>query len=729
MLPRFFYAHEPCCLLGDPNYYCMPGGVMKTAVGFLWHMHQPYYKDPLTGVYMMPWVRLHAVRGYYDMIAILEDYPEVRCTFNLVPSLIAQILDYTENGARDTDYLLSQKPAKDLSDDDKEQILNRHFMCNRQTMIEPFPRFAQLLEKRGHYSNQAERERALRNFTAQDLLDLQVLFNLSWIGFMARRDKGLLELIKKGQGYSEVDKSYVLEQHLRILRELLPLYKKAQDEGRIEITTTPFYHPIGPLVMNVGYALRCMDIPLPSEPFAHPEDLDLHVRKAIELHSEVFGQPPKGMWPAEGSVCPEMIELIGRHGIRWAATDEDILFASLKQDRTGHRLHRPYKVGEVALFFRDRALADNIGFVYSRNPAESAVNDFMHHLDNIGRGARAHESNPFVSIILDGENPWEYYADGGEGFLRGIYSRLSRHDGVYTARFGDFINDNAVESRITNLFTGSWINHNFAIWIGHEEDRKAWEYLAKTRQYVVSKGDKADPLAWEEIYIAEGSDWCWWYGDEFSNEGIAEFDRLFRLHLKNCYDIHGDAPPDYLSRSIITPHDIVPMKDPAGFVHPLIDGEISHFYEWRRAGVFLTSSGASSMYQTEQVISQVYYGFDAESLMLRLDFFRPIKKRCSVVLELEEPSKMQVVVDVDKQQIKVIDMLAGKTVHRSDDVAYVNILEFKVPFGVLRCELNQRLRFCVALEENGIELERHPASGLLSFNVPDLNFERKMWYV
>ncbi len=701
------------------------------SVGFLWHMHQPYYKDPVSGTYSMPWVRLHAVKGYYDMVAVLEDFPQIRCTFNLVPSLLTQLIDYTENGLRDSDYLISAKPASDLSQDEKEQIIGRFFRCNRQTMIDPFPRYVTLLGKKGRFLNRSDIDTAVKSFSTQDLLDLQVLFNLTWLGFMARKDETIHELIRKGRAYTETDKAYILAKHIEIMENLLPLYKKAREEGRIEITTTPFYHPIAPLLMNVGYALRCMDIPLPEEPFAHPEDLELQVEKAVSLHEQVFGAPPDGMWPAEGSVCPEMIDIINRHGIKWIATDEDILFASLQQSRTGYRLHRPYWArqgdNQVGIFFRDRALADNIGFVYSRNPAGSAVNDLIHHINNIRKGARAYDFEPFVSVILDGENPWEYYNDGGEAFLRGIYGAIAADPGIKTETFGGFLRNNPPQETIAKLYTGSWINHNFAIWIGHEEDRKAWEYLAKTRKYVEEKGPRANPLAWEEIYIAEGSDWCWWYGDEFNNENIHDFDRLFRRHLKNCYELHGDQPPDYLSRSIITPHDISPLRQPAGFSVPVIDGRLTHFYEWRKSGVYVTTTGASSMYKQESVIGHIYYGFDSQNLFLRLDFNQPPEEGSRARINIVSPEEIAFTIDIHKGTVTRADNPAADT---SDcESAFETILECRIPFSYLKAQPMQRVRFAISLHTKDIEQERHPAAGLLSFTVPDQEFERMMWYV
>ncbi len=706
----------------------------EVSVGFLWHMHQPYYKDPVSGTYLMPWVRLHAVRGYYDMIALLEDYPGIRCTFNLVPSLLAQIMDYTDNGSRDTDFHLSQKSPSDFTLDERKQLLTRFFMCHQQTMIAPFPRFNDLYEKRGAIRNPRQLESVAKKFTHQDILDLQVLFNLTWMGFTARKDKRIRDLISKGRSFSESDKRFLLDFQIDIMKEIIPLYRKAQAEGRIEITASPFYHPIGPLVMNVGHALRSLDTPLPTEVFSHPQDLRVQISKAVSLHEQLFGKPPKGMWPSEGSVCPEMIELLADNGIEWSASDEDILFASLRQSRTGTRLYRPYRATSgtsgVSMFFRDRPLSDHIGFVYAKNPPGQAAENFTNHLRNIHKGSRGYTFNPFVSIILDGENPWEYYPDSGEEFLRALYSNLLSTPGVQTSLFGEYLKDNPAGDTVGNLYSGSWINHNFAIWIGHEEDRKAWEYLARTRNYVESKGSSANPLAWEEIYIAEGSDWFWWYGDEFTSENDEQFDRLFRLHLANCYTLHGDTAPSELSKSIITPHDIIPGKIPSGFVHPIIDGKVSHFYEWLKAGYYAAAGSSTSMYRQQRILSHLYFGFDAEHLYMRMDFFNT-SGDLTVQMDIVSPEQLRLQI-APADRIMTLSSVKNNRLELKTEltsVAFEHVLEFGIPFTLLSASAGQRIRFSVSLALKGLEVERHPASGFLSVTVPEEYFEKVMWYV
>jgi alpha-amylase/alpha-mannosidase (GH57 family) len=708
--------------------------VREISVGFLWHMHQPYYKDPVAGTYLMPWVRLHSIRGYYDMIALLGEYPEIRCTFNLVPSLLIQLIDYTELGFRDGDFLLSQKKPSDLAWEEKKQVVSRFFMCNQQTMIAPLPRYLNLFKKRGRLKTSEDLNAATREFSNQDIFDLQVLFNIAWTGFMARKDKELEDLIKKGRAYTESDKTYLLGYQIDIMKRIIPLYKKRLEDNQIEITTSPFYHPIGPLVMNVGYALRSMDTPLPDESFCHPEDLNTQIERAIAFHEQIFGVRPKGIWPSEGSVCPEMIELFARNGITWTATDEDILFGSIRQPRTGMWLYQPYNAvygsTEVSMFFRDRPLSDQIGFVYSKNTPSQSVNDLNYHLENIYKAARGYDFDPFVSIILDGENPWEYYPDGGEGFLRGLYERLSVSQEIKTSQFNEFLDHHPPRQNISNLYTGSWINHNFRIWIGHEEDRRAWEYLARTRNYLESKGDQVHPMAWENIYIAEGSDWYWWYGDEFNTENDEEFDRIFRIHLRNCYELHKDQVPTELYKSIITPHDITPLNMPVGFIKPIIDGTITHFYEWRKAGCYQPTGNTKSMYKQIQFVSSIFYGFDVDNLYARIDFSTSVKDM-TISLHVVSPKYMHLLIPLNGKSMTLHSIEGEYQIPIKDleSVAYKTILEFGVPFKELLASPPQRMRFYLSLMKDELELERHPETGVLSFPIPDKGYERVMWYV
>ncbi len=553
------------------------------ALAFLWHQHQPYYPDDVAGENPMPWVRLHGVKDYCGMALHLLEFPEMRCTINLVPSLLVQLLAYTDHGASDRFLDVSRVPADGLSEADALYLLDHFFMANPDHMIRPFPRYGELYQRRGLGRGTAAE--ALRRFKPADLRDLQVWFNLAWVHPLAvERDDGLRALRDKGRGYTEDEKIFLLIKQLAILREVLPLHRKLAESGQVELTTTPFYHPILPLLLDKKLAREAMpDAPLPHHTAGYPEDAALHVRTAVEQHARLFGAAPRGMWPAEGSVCQSMIPLLAKHGIRWIATDEEVLSAStagaVSRDGKGHvnrpeMLYRPYQVregdAELGIVFRDHALSDLIGFHYQHSPPESAADDFMACLQGISQAIDG-DDPALVSVILDGENCWEHYPGGGVDFLRALYRRCTTTPGVRPVSIGDFLERHPPKETLPRLFAGSWIGHNFAIWIGHEEDNTAWDALHRAREHLLKRGQGSgvrgqepggssltpgpSPLtplqkAWRELYIAEGSDWFWWYGDDHSSAQDELFDYLFRKHLQNVYRLLGDEPPADLARPI-----------------------------------------------------------------------------------------------------------------------------------------------------------------------------------
>ncbi len=465
-------------------------------LAIFWHQHQPYYPDDVGNENLMPWVRLHGVKDYYGMALHLVEVPEMRCTINLVPSLIMQLEAYTERGATDRPFSVSKIAASALTEADSLYLLDHFFMANPDTMIRPFPRYWELYLRRTPGQNSAQD--TLRRFSEKDLRDLQVWFNLAWVHPLAvAKDQDLRDLVAKGRHFTEADKNTVLEKHLEILKQVLPLHKKLADGGQVELTTTPFFHPILPLLFDKKLAREAMpQVKLPRYSGGYPEDAAVHVRRALELHERVFGSRPRGMWPAEGSVCQAMLPLLAQNGVRWIATDEEVLSQStqghVSRDHHGHvrnpeSLYCPYKVKEgeheLAIVFRDHALSDMIGFQYQRSGGEEAADDLLRHLHNIGQAVRT-DRPPLVSIILDGENCWEHYAHGGVPFLCALYEKCARSKEVTPVRIGEYLDKNPPSATLPHLFAGSWISHNFAIWVGHEEDNTGWDALHTTREHL-----------------------------------------------------------------------------------------------------------------------------------------------------------------------------------------------------------------------------------------------------
>ncbi|WP_297213103.1 MULTISPECIES: glycoside hydrolase family 57 protein [Thermodesulfovibrio] len=709
---------------------------MSINIAVLWHMHQPYYYDPLKGKFMLPWVRLHATKDYLDMLLILKNFPKVKVTFNVVPSLLKQLMDY-ERGITDIFFEYSLIKAEDLSLEQKIFIIENFFLANWDTMVKPFRRYAELLEKRGKsYGNL---EKIAKKFTPQDIRDLQVLFNLTWIDPLHRNeDPVLIEIIKKGRNFSEEEKSYILDKHLNLMRKIIPTYREMFNSGQIELSVTPFYHPILPLLCDNYKAKECMPwVTLPENNFRAPEDAETQIKKAIDFFEETFGSKPKGMWPSEGSVSEEVIRLINKAGIKWIATDEEILEKSLgvKIRHAGNLiapdlLYRTYNFEGVDIFFRDHVLSDLIGFVYSRWDAKKAVDDF------IGKIKKS-PPNSIVSVILDGENAWEYYENDGFDFLNALYEKLQNDKELTTVTFSEYLSVNNERKSLSKVFPGSWINANFSIWIGHEEDNLSWDYLYKTRQELIKFRQENPQVnlseAWEEIYIAEGSDWNWWYGDEHYTDTKDVFDEIYRHHLMSVYLKIGKEPPDFLHIPISKAmREIKPELEPKGFIYPKIDGKVTGYFEWLEAGKFNLERLGGSMHRSESLFSYLYYGFNRKSLFIRLDPRYPLKEieELKINIVIFEPRSIKITYDDFKKRLASVMIRDGENWIKKDEidtVAYEEIVEIELPFDIIEIKQEENICFLIEILKNSYIVEKIPFTGFIKVHVPTPDFDKLMW--
>jgi len=744
--------------LGDSNTH-------KIYLAFLWHQHQPYYKDLKTGQAILPWARLHATKDYYDMAAILEEFPKIRLTINLVPSLLAQLEDYAQNRCTDPWLEKTLLPAKTLSPKDQCWILENFFFCNWDTKIFPNPRYSQLFEKRGKYVSKNELERIRTYFSPQDFLDLQVWFNLAWMDPLWQEKEPLIShLYKKGRDFSEGEKIMLIEKQKEICKLTIDKHKELWEKGQIELSTTPYYHPILPLLCDTDSAQMAMPGSMqPRKRFQHPEDAQQQIEKAVNYFEKIFGKKPIGMWPSEGSVSEEMIPLLENAGIEWAATDEAILFNSLKLPRGGspnlkkemayQPFWAPQKLGEkkLQLVFRDHGLSDAIGFVYARTEPKKAVDDFLHRLVKILDNW--HEDRPpLVPIILDGENCWEHYMNDGLDFLRILYQSLSDHPQIETTTIGNYINKFPAKQSLEKLWAGSWINADFSIWIGQHEDNRAWELVSEARdflgEYARQHPEKSnDPnliSAWESLYIAEGSDWCWWYGDQNSTAHDEVFDQLFRNHLKNVYSFLNVDPPEKLNIAIKGKEQKRQYLPPVDFIYPKIDGLITNYYEWRSGGIYqiLTSGGA--MHQAENFLNAIYYGFDLENLYLRLDSKIPFNKNeldlseIKIKISFLDPPNQELQIEwspkeiehnLQPQQVKAIFLNAKGETTQISNIAAKKIVELSIPFSYLGAKPDEPIEFSLTIIKNGLQIERWPHQSTILFRRPTETFHLEHWTV
>lgn len=609
-------------------------------LAIIWHQHQPvYYQDPETGVFVKPWVRLHAAKDYVDMAAILQEYPDIKATFNLTPSLIRQ-LDALSAGATDLYWEHTIIPAEELTGVQKQFILDHFFDTNRK-IIARFPRYQELLELRDGS------ETPLEDFAVDDFRDLQLLFNLAWTDPDWLAEEPLAALVEQGSGFSEEDKQIVLDEHLRLVNEVISIHRAMQEDGQIEVTMTPFAHPILPLLVDTDLALRATpDITLPRLPFRFGQDAVAQVERGVQLYEDHFGQPPRGMWPSEGSVAQEMISMVAANGIRWMASSEGVLAHTLGLDsftRDGNevvveadKLYRPYLVqgrndGPVAMLFRDLILSDKVGFTYSGLSGAAAAQDFINRIHDIcGRlqSPNADGETPqgphLVSVILDGENAWEFYDNDGKEFLHELYQRLSDDPNIITVTPTEFLELAPEPPRLRNLWAGSWINSDYATWIGEEEENRAWDLLRETRVYLQTylTGRNRDTVTPEELdeaftqmYIAEGSDWFWWYGSDQTSGDDGSFDQQFRNTLKAVYVALGAEPPTTLDVPLIPETPAAADRAATGLITPIVDGVITEG-EWDAAGLYTAAGGV--MAAGAPPFGDIAYGFDARNLYLKI---------------------------------------------------------------------------------------------------------------
>lgn len=555
----------------------------KLYLAILWHQHQPIYKNTAhstqAGSYLQPWVRLHAIRDYYSMTALVAEHPDLHLTINLTQSLWWQIEDYLERDATDHALDLTLKPADTLTSDEREYILSEFFDAHWHNQIFPHPRYNELFVQR----------REGRQFSGQELRDLQMWFNLAWFGQEFRTGEVLLatgevasvrRFVEQERHFSQADVEAMVAEQYKIMRAIIPIHRQLQDQGQIEVSTTPFYHPILPLLVDSDRAT--IDRPGATYPtrFNRPVDAEAQVRLAIEHYQHCFGRKPRGMWPAEGAVSQFVLPFFAQQGVRWIASDHGVLARS---GRWGYRtddpdvLCQPYRAVEgnaaISIFFRDTALSDAIGFrYYSYSDYEQAAFDFIREVKERFAWRVTGDEDRLLTVVLDGENAWGAYREDARPFLHALYTLLERDVEIQTVTFSEYLDGNAVRSvaphplaeqtQVYDLFTGSWIDEygsqpgvDLGTWIGEEEENRAWTLLGQARQAIDQAGatPESAPEAFTALYMAEGSDWFWWFGSDQDSGNDGEFDDLFRLHLKNVYRGLGIEPPRELERNIV-PH-------------------------------------------------------------------------------------------------------------------------------------------------------------------------------
>ncbi len=735
----------------------------------LWHQHQPFYKDLVTGEYRLPWTRLHALKDYYGMVKLLDEFPNVHQNFNLVPSLMVQIEDYAAGTAQDPFLRVAAKPAHELSAEERCFALQYLFQANPKNLIGRYPRYQELWQRFREHGDHPER--AQRYFQAQDFTDLQVLSQLAWFDECFLEEKDIAALVAKGHRYSLDDQKFVVEKQRELISRVLPAHAAAAKKGSIEISATPFYHPIMPLLCDTSAgAVSSPGLPLPQNRFRHPEDAREQLTRGLDLHEKVFGMRPKGVWPSEGSVSEEVLAIAHSLGIEWMATDEGVLGRStgtfFGRDGNGrlpegpaeklYNIHR-YEKGSAAmhLVFRDHTISDLIGFVYSGMPPADAAKHLLNSIKEATKPVLAKGRDAVVPIILDGENAWEYYPKSGREFLRRFYAALQRESGLEAVTISEAIKRHKDFGKLNSLVPGSWINANFNVWIGAPEDNRAWDYLHHAREFYTQNAARATEvqrkLAFDEILIAEGSDWNWWYGPEHHSANDRDFDELYRKHLSNVYQALGAVAPDYLAQPITGAESRPSFIPQTAYIHPRVAGDKIRYFEWMGAAIYTADHRAGAMHGKQFLLDAVYAGIDATHVYGRLDFKdRVPEENFDVVVNVEswaaaEPRPrraLRIETSARERRMKSWKIQNGDdrvlasstTPDEYTKVALLRNFEFKLPLawllatpssvpaperkpGVVTAPATSKIRLRFSLWQNRLPVDSLPLEGWIELQV------------
>lgn len=711
-------------------------------VAFLWHMHQPYYVDPTTASAVMPWVRLHCAKSYLDMISVVADYPSVRANFNLSPVLVLQIRELIEGRITDEWLELSRKPAAELDEEERFRVLENFFKANWDNLVRPHTRYWELLSKRGHTLYRDDVRRGVRYFSTQEMLDLQVWFNLTWCGFTAcRLYPELAELKRKERGFTEQEKHRVLDLHMEIMKLVLQRHREAEEHGQVELTTTPFFHPILPLVIDSSSAQRAMPGRTLPKKFAWPQDAEAQLTLAIEQHAAVFGRAPRGLWPGEGAVSPEMVPMLARSGIEYFCTDEEVLFATLKRDPAWRsasvdhlELFQGWRVrsdgAEVNALFRERPLSDFIGFTAAKNEPAQAAMHLLFHLRHI---ADLVNDRGIIPLMLDGENAWEHFRDGGEAFLRALYAGIDADPRLRSVTIGDYLRAHPPQKQVTTLHSGSWIGANYDIWIGEPEENRAWELLGETRAWLEKRMPTLTPTqaaaAHKAILAAEGSDWFWWYGPDFTTENDPLFDRLFRAQLHAVYTACGAVAPSSLEVPI-TERDVAPVaKAPTRFITPEINGAQASFFEWTGAGSYEANGALPTMARGGEIVSRMLFGNDDHYFYLHVEL--NTAGAPEMALRFQNPDGVEIrtgpLAGPMSQPLNITR--ADGTSRPAGLMAFEEILEFALPLDVLGALPGKQVSFQLVVLRDGIEEECHPPASTIELSLLSEEWALENWAV
>ena len=597
----------------------------KLSIAFYWHMHQPVYQLSPEGDYLMAWVRLHAVKDYLDMVSIVKKFKNIKVNINLVPVLLDAFLDYGVKGAHDLHSRLTITPVEELRPEDKEFILNNFFDANYKTMIYSFTEYDRLYQKR-----QMGADININSFTKQEYSDLMALFNLVWFDPEYAKDyPSLKKLLKKGKNYTLEDRIAIIELQRDIIRRIIPEYIKFAKSGKVEFTTSPYYHPILPILLDINSIKISNKDGLPSD-LDMKFDAKTQTVAALDRIEELLGVRPRGIWPSEHCVSPEELDMFKSIGVDWSISDEGILADSINcqfvRDFKGY-IEDPYHLlksyeykNGLKMIFRNSMVSNLISFEYSNFDSKQAARDLYERIKVMqSKLLSSPDENHLLTIAMDGENCWENYPQDGNVFLNTLYKLIDDDESLETVLISDYIDREKHHKPLNRIKAGSWINRNFKLWIDEPVKNLAWQYLKNVRDDFCEfvKHNPNNPYienARKEIFICEGSDWFWWYGEPNDSGRDNIFDYLFREHLKNVYIYLGLDVPEYLDNSLLSGNTKL-SRYPKGEIQPEINGG-GDDNSWLNAGCIDIPDGP--VLKENKLFDRICFGYDKNNFYLRL---------------------------------------------------------------------------------------------------------------